>query len=79
MVEALETELQTFEEHREELVGTSNGKFVLIRGTEVLGTFDTQADALAEGYKTLGNVPFLVRHIQAVDTPLNFVSGLVRT
>ncbi len=69
----LERELQTFEEHREELVGTSRGKFVLIHDGDIVGTFESKKDAIGVGYRTLGNVPFLVKEVVPVDTPLDFL------
>jgi hypothetical protein len=43
------------------------GKFVLIRGNEVAGTFDTYADALSEGYKLFKLKPFMVKQIEAIE------------
>ena len=77
MPELLRQELETFEAQRDELVRRVNGKFVLIKGDRVVGTFDTESDAIAAGYKEFGNVAFLVKHVAPSDRPLNFVSGLV--
>lgn len=77
MESSLETELKTFEEHRERLLGTATGKFVLIRGTEVIGVYDSKPDAIRQGYQQFGNVPFLVKQITEVDTPVDFVSNLL--
>lgn len=74
MTDLLTAELKTYEEHRNELLGTSEGKFVLIHGTEVIGVYESQRDAIAEGYKRFGNVPFLVKQIVKVEIPLNFSS-----
>ena len=74
MTDALATELKTYEQHRDKLLGTAEGKFVLIHGTEVVGVYEAQMDAIAEGYKQLGNVPFLVKQIVKVEIPLNFSS-----
>ncbi len=73
----LESETQTYEQHREELLGTAQGKFALIHGTEVAGVYDSKSDAIREGYRRFGNVPFLVKQILAVDVPQNFVSQLL--
>ncbi len=73
----LEVELKTYEENKERLLTQASAKFVLIRGSEVAGTFAAQEDAVSEGYRRWGNVPFLVKQIVAVDTPLNFLSGLL--
>jgi len=72
MTEILATELKTYEQHRNELLRTAEGKFVLIRGIEVVGVYESQMDAIAEGYRRFGNVPFLVKQIVQVEVPLNF-------
>ncbi|MBI1749565.1 MAG: hypothetical protein HY234_04310 [Acidobacteria bacterium] len=77
MPTVLDTEWETFERHREELVGRSEGKYVLIHGDQILGVFDSQRDAIAQGYERLGNVPFLVKQILRFDVPQNFVTNLL--
>jgi len=77
MTDLLATELKTYAEKFETLLGTHEGKFVIIRGDQMLGTFDSQLDAIAGGYRQLGNVPFLVKQVVKVETPLNFVSNLL--
>lgn len=77
MQTVLEQELKAYNEHHDELVGKAEGKFVLIRGTQILGTFDSKMDAIRQGYQQLGNVPFLVKHVLRVETPQNFVSNLL--
>lgn len=63
---ALEKELETYRDRLPSLLA-EEGKFALIRGGEVVGTFDTYADALTEGYKLFKLDPFLVKQIQAVE------------
>ena len=70
----LESELRFFNSHRSELLQESEGKFVLIKGDALLGTFESEATAIRRGYELLGNVPFLVKKITQVDIPLNFSS-----
>ncbi len=48
------------------------GKFVLITGERLLGTFDTYADALEIGYRECGLSPFLVKKISAGESVVNF-------
>ena len=74
MTAILETELKTYEQHKNELLRTAGGKFALIRGTEVIGVYDSKMDAIAQGYRQFGNVPFLVKQIVEVETPQNFIS-----
>ena len=73
----LATELKTFGTNLPVLLGASEGKFVLIRGEEIVGVFDTQMDAVSAGYGKFGNVPFLVKQILKVDMPVGFVSNLL--
>ena len=77
MTQILGTEIQTYEQQRENLLGTSEGKFVLIHGTQVIGIFDAKMDAIAAGYQQFGNVPFLVKQILRIEAPLNFMSNLL--
>jgi hypothetical protein len=74
---ALQTELRTFEAHRAELLGRAAGRFALVHEDEIAGVFDTEADAIREGYGRFGNVPFLVKRIEPVDIPERFVSNLL--
>jgi len=75
VVETLTNELQTFESRRDELLGTSLGKWVLIRDEELVGAFESQADAIKIGYQRFGNVPFLVKQVVPVEVPQDYVSN----
>ena len=77
MSQILGTEIQTYEQQRENLLGTSEGKFVLIHETRVVGIFDSKMDAIAAGYQQFGNVPFLVKQVEKIETQQNFVSNLL--
>ena len=77
MAELLDKEVETYKVNRDHLLSTAEGKFVLVHGDKVIGTYDTEGDAIAEGYKQFGNVPFLVRQILKIEIPQNFVSGLL--
>jgi len=70
----LETELRYFSEHRRELLQQAPGEFALVKGEALIGTFDSEIAAIRHGYRTLGNVPFLVKQITQVDIPLSFTS-----
>ncbi len=78
MGQLLDVELRTYEQNRDQLLGTAEGKFALIRHNHVIGIYDSKMDAIAEGYRQFGNVPFLVKQILKVETPLNFMSNLLR-
>jgi hypothetical protein len=58
----LEKEIATYNARLGEML-QHVGKFVLIKGDEVLGYFDAYADALREGYKTSGEEPFMVKRV----------------
>ena len=73
----LEKELATYEAEKSKLLGGTEGKFVLIHDGDIIGTFDSFIDGVKAGYEKFGNVPFLVKQIVAVDTPVNFVSNLL--
>ncbi len=45
------------------------GKFVLIHGADVLAADETKHDAIAAGYETFGNVPFLVKQVVPMEFP----------
>ena len=77
MAEMLEKELDTYEKNKEILIGSSEGKFALIRGDKVVGVYDAKPDAINEGYRQFGNVPFLVKQILKVENRHNFVSNLL--
>lgn len=65
----LGAEIQTYEQERDQLLGTAGGKYVLIHGTQVAGIFESKMDAIAAGYQQLGDVPFLVKQILRVEAP----------
>lgn len=77
MGNVLETELGTYALHRDSLVGSAEGRFVLIHKDRVCGLYDTEGDAIAQGYAQLGNVPFLVKQVTKVDVPMVFTSHLL--
>ena len=72
----LAQELATYQTHKAELLGRHRGGFALIHGEVILGTFDTQGDAIQIGYDRLGNVPFLTKRIVEVETPARFTRDI---
>lgn len=78
VIEQLARELETFEANRARLLGESLRKYVLIHGEELVGTYDTESDAIAEGYRRFGNVPFLVKRVTPVEEPADFLSPQTR-
>jgi hypothetical protein len=77
MVHVLDTELKTYEQNRERLLEESEGKYVLIHDNRILGTFESEMDAINAGYERLGNVPFLVKQVVRVEVPASFTSSLL--
>jgi hypothetical protein len=71
---ALNSELDFFEHHRMELLDRAAGKYALVKGSELIGLFETEMEAVRAGYQRLGNEPFLVKQIVEADVPLNFTS-----
>ena len=67
----LATELQTYEAKLPGLTPEA-GKFVLIKGTNVVDVFGDYEDALKAGYERFGLEPFLVKKIEAVETVHHF-------
>ena len=65
--EQLETELAYFEEHRNEFLEKAEGKFVLIKGDNSFGFFDSPKHAYEEGVRLFGLEPFLIRQVLMQD------------
>lgn len=77
MSDVLEQEMATYARLKNELLANHRGRFVLIAGDQFVGAFDTEQDAIREGYRLLGNVPFLVKRVVDVEVPERFVSNLI--
>jgi Flp pilus assembly protein TadD len=58
---ALEEEQAYYEANRAELLKEHPGKFALIKGSVLIGAFDTAENAYVEGLKLFGNTPFMVK------------------
>ena len=72
---ALEKELATYKSKIAELK-QDEGKFVLIHGDDVIGTYSTYEDAIKEGYERFKLSPFLVKQIQTFEQA-HFASRLI--
>jgi hypothetical protein len=59
---ALEQEIATYKQLLPQLLA-DKGKYVVIHGDELIGTFNDFGDALRAGYERFLNEPFLVRQI----------------
>ena len=80
MTKILDAELQTFEKKRKYLEREHNGKFVLIRADEIIGTYDDFEKAADEGVRQFGRKPFLIRRVgeEPLELPPAVVYGLTR-
>jgi len=77
MVTQLDEELATYQAQKNNLLAKARGKFVLIKGDQIVGIFENRIDAVRQGYKNFGNVPFLTKEILEIEIPLNFTSNLI--
>ena len=77
----LDEEVKYYESQREKLLATDRDKFVLIKGTNIIGIYESDANAYAEGLSKIGNEPFLIKQITEQDgdtvTLPAFVLGLI--
>ena len=60
-------ELAAYEREKDRLVKGNEGRYVVIRGGNVAGIWDTYEDALHAGYEKFGLERFLVKRIQGID------------
>ncbi|MDO8524496.1 MAG: hypothetical protein Q7R99_02610 [bacterium] len=67
----LEQEIKTYNELKNKLLKESRGKFVLIKGSEMIGVYENKDTALSGGYKKFGNQEFLVKEVLDFDA-VNF-------
>jgi hypothetical protein len=59
--------------------GEQEGRFAVIQGDELLGTFSAYDDALAMGYRSYGLKPFLVKLITSAPEVANYTRRLAFT
>lgn len=71
----LATELATYERELPSLL-SDEGKFVLIKGDEIAGKFDSYQDALAAGYERFKLEPFLIKQIASTGQVAYFTRDL---
>ncbi len=65
----LAEELRTFERRKAEMLQTARGRFVLIKGDEIVGFYDDNETALDEGYRRFRLTGFLVQRVwETLDT-----------
>jgi hypothetical protein len=70
MTATLEKDIQTFERILPSIIN-QEGKYALIFDAQLIGVFDTYADALSAGYSRAELNPFLVKKIAGVENVAN--------
>jgi hypothetical protein len=78
-VRALVSEQACYRRHEADLLRTAAGKFVLIRGGDVVGVYDSEKEALRCGFTSFGLAPFLVREVRPPEPRLVLVSVRTRS
>lgn len=73
----LKQELAKYDQVRGTLQAIHAKGFVVIKGDDVLGVWETRGDALKEGIEAYGNVPFLVKDLYSEDVAINFTRNLI--
>lgn len=66
-LDVLAEERATFQSRLPDLLRAHAGRFVLIKGQDVVACFDDRDAALREGYRRFGVVSFLVRKVAEED------------
>jgi hypothetical protein len=64
----LDKEFKFYLDHQEDLVKNYNGKYLVIKGEEVIGVFDTEDQAYFETEKTIEPGTFLIQLCEPGDT-----------
>ena len=67
----LEQERAYYDEHLDEWLTRYPGRFVVVKGDRLVGTYDTVDHAPAEGASRFGLDSFLVRRVQPTQDPIS--------
>ena len=73
----LETEWRFFEKNRDRFVAEAEGKFALVKGRRLFGFYESERDALDEGYRRFGHPPFMVKRVLKIEMPIDLTSNLI--
>ena len=74
---ALEKEFEFYVKNRDAFIDQGyEGKFVVIKDQEILDFFAAYEDALRQGLKKYGNVPFLIKEISRFERINFFFHGV---
>ena len=74
---AIDREWETLQANLPALLEKEEGRYVLIHDDQVVGIWDTKAQALEEGYRRFNLESFLVQHIVAYEKPIFVPRGLI--
>lgn len=66
----LKQEYAYYKANKEQLLKEHLGSFVLVKGTEIIGFFDSEEKAYKVGLKRFGNEPFFMTRVTKEDTIL---------
>ncbi len=73
----LDRDWETFQANLPALLEKEAGRYVLIHDAQVVGAWNTRAEALEEGYRRFNLEPFLVHHIVAEEKPIFVPRGFI--
>jgi len=73
----LEKEYNLFLNRLKEFLPDHHDQFVLIKGKDVVGFYDSYETALTEGLKRFGNVPFFIKEVKEEEDVHFFHQGIV--
>ena len=62
-------EIAYYDSHKEELTRKHPSRYLLIKGAELIGSYEDEDEAVAQGIRLFGSEPFLVR-LAGEDTPV---------
>ena len=68
-------EIHFYDQNKEALIREYLNRHLLIKGSEVVGSFSTEGQAIGEGVRRFGTEPFLVR-LTGEDMPVASVPAL---
>jgi hypothetical protein len=74
-LETFRRELPRLLKEQEELA--ARPRWALVKGSEVRGVWDTEADAVRAGALLFGMEPFLVKEVTAIEKPLMCLHGRI--
>jgi hypothetical protein len=71
MAAIFEREIATYEREKKRLLGEALGKFALIKGDDVIGIYESQNDAIDEGWRRFPGEATLTKRIVEVEIPVH--------